>query len=245
MESSFPPAAASPVATDRSLDALLCESCGYPAQGLPADADCPECGETLADSNPKTRTGPLWRHRPSPGSWIDIAVDLLVRPRRFFRTLRVDGSNLTARLYLLSIACIIGGAWALSELLWIGRPAWLAWAMGIVAAKAVLALTYIEAAGVTFFSKQRGWRVPFRLAERVVAYASLGWLPAAGVLIVLNRLAHAGIITDALRPVAGHLADEFVPAVFVAVGGVAMLAFETLVYTGVRQVRFANRVTAP
>ncbi len=226
---------------DHHPDAWLCETCGYPMQGLHLDADCPECGRPLAESDPARRTGPLWQARPGPGAWIDIAVDLICRPRVFFRTLRTDGGNLPARLYLLSVACLVGGMWALAEVAWLGRPAWLAWAMGMIAAKATLVLTYIEAGGVAFFSKQRGWRVPIRLAERVCGYAALGWVLAAAALIVLHRFAQSGEIARVLRPVAGGLADDLVPATYIAVGGIAMLGFETLVYTGVRQVRFANR----
>lgn len=229
-------------------DLLLCDHCGYPLPGLDDNQACPECGTPASASNPARRSGPLWATRPGLGTWIDVVLAMLFRPAAFFRNLRLGGSNLLPRLFLLSIACIVGAAWAIGEAVWGGRPAPLAWALGMAAAKAVLILSYIEAGGVTFFSRQRGWRVPFRLAERVVCYAAVGWLPAAAGLIVLNAAWRSGALADIIRPAMNTLgvptssglpAGVF-PAVFVAVGGLLILGFEAWVYVGVRRVRFAN-----
>ncbi|MEM1445910.1 MAG: hypothetical protein AAGF84_07640 [Planctomycetota bacterium] len=223
---------------------LLCENCGYPLSSLDEQHACPECGTPAVESDPARRIGPLWHNRPGPGAWIDIALALLTKPGRFFRDLKLGGSNVMPRLFLLSIACLVGGGWALSESLWNDRHAPIAWGLGMLAAKAVLLLSYLEALGVTFFSWRRGWRVPFRLAERVVCYASFGWVPAAIGLILLNSAWQSGALADAIRPwlpAAGVFpAASLVPAVFIAVGGVLILGFEAWVYVGVRHVRYAN-----
>ena len=154
--------------------------------------------------------------------------------------MRADGGNLLPRMYLLSVACLIGGGWALGELLWIERDPVLAWALGMLAANVVVALSYLEAGGVTFFSRRRGWRVPFRLAERVVCYASPGWFVAAGGLMYLAKLHHGEDLVPLLSAVSGSLGPQLVPAVFAAAGGLTLMGFECLVYVGGRQVRVAN-----
>ncbi|MEM8782719.1 MAG: hypothetical protein AAGE65_07655 [Planctomycetota bacterium] len=223
---------------------LLCEACGYPLPGVNESQACPECGAPAARSNPARRTGPLWNTRPGPGAWIDIALAMLTRPAAFYRELRLGGSNVMPRLFLLSVACLVGAGWAVGEAWWNDRPAPLAWGLGMLAAKSVLLLSYLEAGGVTFFSRRRGWRVPFRLAERVVCYAAFGWLPAAAGLIGLNVAWQSGGLAETLRPwlPASDVlpAASLAPIVFVAIGGVLILGFETWVYVGVRQVRFAN-----
>ncbi len=224
-------------------EALLCESCGYPLDGLAPAGDCPECGDPVAASDPRRRTGPLWARRPGPGAWVDVVVDLIARPTRFFRKMRVDGSNVLPRLYLLTVACVGGGGWSVAELAWNGRSALWAWVGGMLAAKSVLLLSYTEAGGVAFFSRQRGWRVPFSVAERVVCYASPGWLPAAAALIVVHHYASGPWLVGWLEPLTGSrtLARQLIPAAYILIGGLAILGFESLVYIGVRQVRFANR----
>ncbi len=223
---------------------LLCETCGYPLPSLEHTQACPECGTPATASDPALRTGPLWHSRPGPGAWIDIALALLIQPSRFFRTLRLDGSNLMPRLFLLSVACLVGGGWAVGEAVWNHRPIPLAWGSGMIAAKAVLLLSYIEAAGVTFFSRQRGWRVPFRLAERLVCYAAVGWLPAAAGMMLVNVAWQSGALADTLRPwlpASGLVpATSVVPIILVANAGLLMMLFEAWVYLGVRQVRYAN-----
>ncbi|MEM9752006.1 MAG: hypothetical protein AAF916_01325 [Planctomycetota bacterium] len=228
---------------------LLCETCGYPLANLEPDSACPECGTPSANSDPARRDGPLWQQRPGPGSWVDIALAMITRPGDFYQRLRLGGSNVMPRLFLLSVACFVGASWAVSESLWNDRPPPLAWALGMVAAKAVLLLSYLEALGVTFFSWRRGWRVPFRLAERVVCYAAVGWVPAAIGLILLNTAWQSGALGDTIQAAlirvgAGDSSvfptASLIPAVFIAVGGVLILGFEAWVYVGVRRVRYAN-----
>ena len=107
-------------------------------------------------------------------------------------------------------------------------------------AKGVLLFSYVEAAGLWFFSRRRGWRVPFRRAERIVAYASVGWLPAAALLAAAAP-ALAGPGADAFgQRLLGAPHPLLGPLLLLALLGAAGLAFETLAWVGVRRLRYAN-----
>lgn len=155
--------------------------------------------------------------------------------------MRLDGSAMPARLFLLSIAVIVGVFWGTFDLLMVERGLLLSWITGMASAKTVLIMTYIEAVGVTFFSRRRGWRVPFKLAERVTCYASVGWVIAAIGLAPLVGLYEAGVLRAWVIGAVGHWDPDY-RWLLGAVGfGGAVLFFETLVWTGVRKVRFGNR----
>ncbi len=217
---------------------LLCETCGYPQPSAPhtPDAACPECGRPLADSHPGRRPGVAWQHRTSPRAWARTAAALARSPSRFFDTLSTRGGPGADRLYLLinaSLAGLIAGG------LTAGlhhRSALTASLIGMATAKGALLLSYTEAAGLWFFSRRHGWRVPFARAERIVAYASIGWLPAAAVLTAAApatySLGQQQLSTT--PPLLGPL------LLLGLLGGLAGLAFETLTWVGVRRLRYAN-----
>lgn len=213
--------------------------------GLPPEADCPECGQPIATSIPTHRVGPPWQNRLSLSHWFTTVFGMIRRPGESFRTMRLDGPAWPARLFLISIAAFVGFFWGAYDLIMIERGLLLSWVAGMAAAKTVLIMTYIETLGVTFFSKRRGWRVPFGLAERVTCYASVGWVIAAAVLAPLVGLYEAGLVESGVLRVTGHWQPEY-RWLLAAVGfGAAVLFFETLVYTGVRKVRFGNRPLGP
>lgn len=231
--------------------ALLCESCGYGLRGLHLAEVCPECGQPIADSLTHHRTGPAWQTQMNLRNGLSVASSVLRSPKRFFRGMRLGGPNLPARLFLLSIALIVGVGWGV----FMGlptthdKPFLLSWVFGMAAAKTVLIMTYIESLGVTFFSRRRGWRVPFRLAERLTCYASVGWILAAVVLGGLSLVESSGVFERWGRAVIGRWSPEYRLLLGVVAFGAAVMGFEILVWTGVRQVRFANgratKVDAP
>jgi hypothetical protein len=210
----------------------LCEGCGYALKGLHAEGDCPECGLLIAESSPDLRGGPGDRER--------VDLGLIRRPRAFFRAMRVGGSNGPARWFMAKVILLIGLAWVLWGAVGGG------WSLeadlykaGVVMASLYL-LSYVEVLGVVFFSRRRGWRVPFGLAERLVCYASIGWVPAVIVMGVALDRYEAGDIDRWMRPLLGVWGTWQSIELLVLVGTVAMLWFELLVWIGVRQTKYAN-----
>ncbi|MEM9881417.1 MAG: hypothetical protein AAF800_00685 [Planctomycetota bacterium] len=207
---------------------------------LPGDADCPECGRPIAASRPERRVGLPWQHAATPRAWLATAAAIATAPRRSFGRLHLGGSNLRDRLFLLSVASLVGGGWGLATLALTDRGFLMAWLQGMAAAKVVLAMSYVEVLGVTFFSRRRGWRVPLARAERVVAYASVGWVAAAAVLTLLRAVDAAGHADRWITRAVGTAAID-TGLLLAAVGfGLAVLGFEALVWVGVRAVRFGN-----
>src|SRR5262249_5559751 len=104
---------------------------------------------------------------------------------------------------------------------------------------AVIGMTYIEALGVSFFSRRRGWRVPWRLAERVVCYAAVGWIPATMLCVKAFMLVPSGYFFRLGHRWGGSwdTLEVFVPVIVLSL---SVLWFETLVWLGARQMRFAN-----
>ena len=89
--------------------------------------------------------------------------------------------------------------------------------------------------------------MPLRHAERVACYASVGWLPGAVLFGLVMNLSRGGMIEDLWATLGGNPVygpDAAWATVFLA-AVVAMLGFETLVWVGVRQVKFANTRPGP
>lgn len=215
-------------------DAALCERCGYPLRGLSALAGsvCPECGQAVTASDPVHRVGLPWQRRPSLRTFFSTLVKVAIRPGVSYRAMRV-GDDPAARLFLLLHVLMIAAGWSAGVVArggGPGRAALIAFAVAV----AVVLLTYIEAAGVTYFSSRHGWRVPFRLAEQIACYAAPGWLPAAAIFGVV-------LIVDLPAGLTAYLDPTGMLIVYVSLLGVSMLGFETLVWLGVRQCRFANQ----
>ena len=220
----------------------LCEDCGYALKGLQSNGNCPECGLPIAESSPAKRTGPHWHNHPSPGSAINLIYSLATRPRHFFRTMRVDGSNTPARLFLLMVALLIGLIWLCA--IWTrnmssNNTTWALIQTAIVC-DGVIVLSYIEAVGVVYFSRRRGWRVPFKLAERIVCYCSLGWIPTALLMLwVLNLLVNGSVDRWMQRLMPAWEYWQSLALMILFFAG-AMMWFEVLVWVGVRQAKYAN-----
>ncbi|MGP1345474.1 MAG: hypothetical protein ACTS3F_02235 [Phycisphaerales bacterium] len=137
----------------------------------------------------------------------------------------------------------------------------LMWA-GITAA--LLALTWIEARGIRFFGARNRWRINRAVASTVCAHASIGWVIAGALVsatwILADRTPIVEPIARAWRwtvhQLAGIAGSTPSPAaraasttqylelsyltILIAGFLIGMLVFETLVYFGVRRLRYAN-----
>ncbi len=236
---------------------LLCERCGYVIQGLHVPSNCSECGLPVADSLPSARSGTPWQNRPGLTSWLRTNVSMLRRSVHMFRIVRLEarsGSTLLAANLLLASMIVIApwsgilldnpfrnlawgrsGSMALEVLLTLGRV--------LFAAAGFLLLTLIEWLGIQFFANRRGRRLTPLAAWQVVAHASIGWVATAitsliGLIAWLNVsfFGYSGGISR--LPGASDWLVLGVPAAGALLG---LLIFELLVYTGVRQCRYANR----
>lgn len=219
-------------------DGALCECCGYPLKGLTSETVCPECGSSFEHSSPDRRKGPLLQRSFSVGGWLATTFQILLFTEFTYRLMRIDRSNRTARTYL-GFMLLVVSCFAL-------LTTWRDWLpiqsnllFFLLFFLSLSCLTYLEMLGVAAFSKRRDWRVPFHLAERVCCYASVGWL--MGVLIAeVGAWLMVGFAID--KSWFDH------PLGLVRVGWIlygalfflSLLWFETLVWIGVRQVRYAN-----
>jgi hypothetical protein len=250
---------------------LLCESCGYGLAGLPETSACPECSRPIASSLPASRHGSPWQQSPGPFSWARSSWLAIRHPRRLFAQIRIEPSHahrlLAINLLLASAAMV--GPWTGT---FIGDPARAARGVGgwrepvaliftplaevVAVALILLILTWIEQRGIRFFAARRGWRLTKPAAQQICAHASIGWLLCGllsllflATLFSLARLfgLSPGGVLD-LRPyvdLSFHWGD-LVP--LLGLGGsyfLGMLAFELLVYAGVRECRYAARLPAP
>jgi hypothetical protein len=110
-------------------------------------------------------------------------------------------------------------------------------------------LTWIECAGVRFFAARRGWRLTRAGAWQVCAHASAAW-GLCGALAMGVLAAYQGVVRVLHVAPSGFLdLRPVLPRVewnSVALGGgtlvgygLGLLAFEWLVYRGVRACRYA------
>jgi hypothetical protein len=100
-------------------------------------------------------------------------------------------------------------------------------------------LTAIERVGVQVIGRTRGWRITPAIAVVVCDHASVGWAAGSAVTAAGGAVVLAGVLFDDLDAV-------FLGLVVCATGTVGgLLAFESLVYTGIRASRFANRAKDP
>ncbi|CAG0999151.1 hypothetical protein PHYC_02758 [Phycisphaerales bacterium] len=251
--------------------ALLCETCGYELKGLEDSRTCPECGRLIFDSQPNHRLGSPWQRSPGLFSWARTLWQTLRRPRLTFSQVHID-----ARWAALLIANLVLAATIFVAPLWgtfVGDPARHArresglGAMAIQVAAAVVEilmiagvlfiLTWIEYAGIRFFSRRRRWRLTRAAAWQVCAHASFGWMFcgifvgfALAALFSVQRLfglAPTGRVD--LRSMGIQFNEDWY--VILGIGGpllacfAGVVIFEVLVYKGVRACRYAATAPAP
>ncbi len=236
---------------------LLCESCGYDIASLSPSGNCPECGSPIGASLPAHRRGSPWQVRPTLTSWALTNYLMLRRPASTFDRIRMDSRGMRSLLWanLVLAAALLASPW-IDTL--VGFPArnvrnapvlimGVAYAksasLGVLAVTTLLfILTLVEAMGIMFFGRRRGWRITRRIAWQICAHASIGWVLAAAFtllsLVIWLNVSYFGLsgwVERAGRP-AQYLLGS-VPAIGFVAG---MLVFEVLVYTGMRRCRYAN-----
>jgi hypothetical protein len=232
-------------------DALLCERCGYSIAGLREDEACPECGQAAGLSWPRQRPGSTYQRRRNPaGRWFWANVEVLRSPARLFRRVRIESGTsaglLGANLMIASGFVTVG--------FFSANHQWFTATLGayVISFGVLLLLTYVETLGLRFFSRaeSRRWRVTRQVAWTVCNHASVGWLIGGllmlGVLLTdpAGRLCASQWANDRCRDLTGasfndryellRMAQVMTPPIL------GVIAFETLVYIGVRRCRYAN-----
>ena len=222
-------------------DHSLCESCGYPLKGLPADDHCPECGQSMADSDPApTRLGLPMQHAFTPRTILNAYIRIATTPRAAFRKLRLDGGLSHERGFLL-LNCLFTALLfeAVRQTGWVVLPA----AFGLLVFALSPIIISFESLGVWFFSRRRQWRVDFTLAQRIVCLASVGWIPVGPLIAFgVGAYQHGWHRKPWIAQIEPHLPNYvYFLAVFACI--FAVLWFEAIVGLGVRQVRYGNRIS--
>lgn len=239
-----------------------------PAAAGQAPPPCPECGTPITDSLPARRAGSPWQRRPGIGGWFCTALAMIRRPAATFGEVLIQrrARGLLTVNVLLAAALIappfVGVLTFDPARSWRGGGPMLAvlgWGVGLAAAALIVfgciqVLTLIEFVGIRFFARRRRWRLSRDAAAQVCAHASVGWL-ASGFLPYLLApsmvvLVQALGLSDRQLDCSPYFSAKFpVSALASATGytlGLAggMIAFEWLVYLGVRRNRFANHAAA-
>ncbi len=229
-----------------SVDAFLCEGCGYDLSPLAAGGVCPECGRARAASDPGLRVGTAWQRGPGPVAFVKTCGAVLGRPRGVWDVVRGEGGGGFAfGLHAMLVASLV-----MSVAIAVPGPRVAGAHVGYLVAftlgsfVSLLGLTMIEYRGIRFFASRRGLRVTRGVASNVVGHASVGWV--VGALLagpawqVVQRL--PGVWEMDLR-VSGNvvLPAGWAPMTLVVLAmGAGLMVFEVLVYWGVLGMRWAN-----
>jgi hypothetical protein len=86
----------------------LCERCGYPIKGLASDAACPECGQAVAESSPAKRTLVLDGTRLTLKLYLRMLRLLLLNPKQSFRLLVIRSDGFIPEQFLFRNSFLAG-----------------------------------------------------------------------------------------------------------------------------------------
>jgi len=242
---------------------VLCERCGYVLNGLPDDGRCPECGKPIAESAGHNRLPTPWDASAESGidrsrGFIRTTLDVILSPRRFYRTFATRASLAAARSFaqlnwwiaagLFGVAGATHAMWYWSSYSAMGTPplspgaiaAWLGFVVGLAI------VTYLVLDGVTRLAARltnwegtyRGYRLPYDVVLRGLYYHSPHYLPVAlgTAATVVGFQLLVLIHPDAL----GGLAVRYLLVLCVEVVVSAGYLFETY-WIGMRNMMYANR----
>lgn len=191
---------------------ILCERCGYALNGLPAGANCPECGKPAAESSPALRHAPAWeaRNKPALSTFLSTTAEVLFHPARFYRTLATRlprrGSHAFALIHWAFVSVVLGVAayvhFAAILVLPRARGFWSpAFRMPLLTMAALSAFIYVSLEGITriaarltsFEASYRGLRLPLRAVLRGMDYHAAHYVPVA-VLTSTTILGYAWLL---------------------------------------------------
>jgi hypothetical protein len=174
---------------------LLCEGCGYTLNGLPGDANCPECGKPLRDSAQSERQVPAWERERGRTirNFVATSAEVTFRPTHFYRTLATRRDVAPARQFanihwavtsLLFGAAMyghlawyvgIGGSWAgITRVHWSFAPA-----LVLITFLVLRIVTYVAARLTNWEASYRGLRMPLNVVLRGMYYHAAHYLPVA------------------------------------------------------------------
>lgn len=181
---------------------------------------------------------------------LETGAAFLRTPRRASREIEIEPARSRALLAtnVLAGAAVFQIGVVIARIMMLGQGGialgdlW----FGVSFLVAALAMTQIERIGIEAFGRRRRWRITRQVSLAVCAHASVGWVVAgalvAGAMLLLAALPHDLRFLPSGGLLRGtRLAGLHVMPVLLGLSGFAgMLVFETLVYFGVRECRFAN-----
>ncbi|MCC7407118.1 MAG: hypothetical protein IT442_03550 [Phycisphaeraceae bacterium] len=229
-----------------------CEGCGYALRGLDAAGDCPECGLAIAESSPAKRVGLPWQREMNFKSWLKTTWLVLTRPSWAFRHLLLQADQEKDWRFLFSHVGLVGVVPALGLIVsggWVSQHdrsveavlvAFVSLVGSLLLLEALLMgglmiATTIEAMGVCYFSGKRGWAISHARARQICSYAGVGWLWTPVFLIT----AYFGWVRSGHPDVRDWPLPQIWLLLLLLTCG-SVIWFETLVWIGIRQVRFGN-----
>jgi len=222
---------------------LLCERCGYHLKGLRRSDVCPECGNPVAESLPERRFGSAWQRRPTLVGLIRSAIELARHPVKYWGcvaprnqgpgSLLMESCAVSVLIPAIPTLVMLVVSLTLDEVLAAETHALvITGAMGVLLFAIFLAFSWIEMIGIRIVASRRTWRIDRVVAWVIVSHASFAWIISSTFILV------ASIVRVTL---AHRFNSPVVPVlVFVAPLLAGLLVFETLVYIGMRKMKFAN-----
>lgn len=171
---------------------LLCEACGYTLNGLPRDGNCPECGTPISMSFGDHRAPSQVEQAPSAATFVRTTAAVLLRPRRFYRTLATRFDSVASTRFAQAhriIAAGFFGAAAAGHLIWGalsagGRPRT---AAVLVLILSFAAFAYVLLRGLSTLAawlsaieaRYWGMRLPHPIVRRALRFHSACYLPVS------------------------------------------------------------------
>ncbi|MEM9082234.1 MAG: hypothetical protein AAGB34_01465 [Planctomycetota bacterium] len=238
--------------TRRRFGEVHCEQCGYPLEGIHRAAACPECGFAIEESHPEHRIGTNFQRRLDPVAWLQTALISLLRPSRVWRVARID-ARLSAAFGLATIAvaagvyaCTFGTSGRLGSSFWV-----VSWTISFaVTVAALVLLTLIEAGGLRFFGRRKGFPVSGAHAITMTSLATGGWLVGAMISGIGWRVAQtmpATALIEAGPNTPAFIRDNFPPSAYYAETWILVLGwligfalFEIWSYRAFLALKYAN-----